>query len=607
VLGNGELPAGYHWFNLLLHSLNIGLVYALGLAIFDEISFAWLLAALWGVHPALTESVTNVVGRSDMLAACAVLAALLFHRRALDEAGARRAAWLGALAAVVAIGMFSKESAIVVLAVLFLHDICFEPARAWRARLAGYLAAAAPCAVFLAARTWVLAQYPRVPVGIGENTLVSADFLTARATAIRVLGEYLRVLAWPARLSWDYSLNQIPLFAWGANPAGDAATLLSALACAAALAAALVCWRRHRIVSFAVGLFFIAIAPVSNLVILIGTIMGERFLYLPAFGFLLAVVYGLRELRRRLPRRRRAIQTAVGLVLLACLARTWARNGDWGDATRFWQSGLESAPNSHRTLMNAVYERPLASGADVDLSLANTLQATALVEHLPDEQSSFAVFLTASRFYRNVGERLAAGKDCGRAAAASTPADWYGRALAAVLRSERIALIADARLSRETARRGIAPHTSLPATLYLEKGRAYRRLNQPERALEAFERGRQLQSDADLLDDLSDVYATLNRPHDAALALVEALSVEPGRRKVAARLIGLYRKLDPDGCSVTGEGKAAQLNVSCPFVHADICAASANVAASYLRHDQRAEAAEIERIAATELGCAAAR
>ena len=46
VLGNGSSPAGYHWLNFVLHAVNIGLVYALGLMIFEQIPAAFLLAAL---------------------------------------------------------------------------------------------------------------------------------------------------------------------------------------------------------------------------------------------------------------------------------------------------------------------------------------------------------------------------------------------------------------------------------------------------------------------------------------------------------------------------------------------------------------------------------
>ena len=58
----------------------------------------------------LTESVTNIVGRADLLGAFGVLAALHAHRKALDAAGGRKALWLAAIALAVTVGMFSKES-----------------------------------------------------------------------------------------------------------------------------------------------------------------------------------------------------------------------------------------------------------------------------------------------------------------------------------------------------------------------------------------------------------------------------------------------------------------------------------------------------------------
>ena len=117
VLGHGADPYGYHWLNFILHATNIVLVYLLGMAIFERTRLAVLLSALWGLHPLLTESVTNLVGRADMLAAFGVIAALLCHRKALETGGARKAGWLAAIGLATAIGMFSKESAIAVVAV----------------------------------------------------------------------------------------------------------------------------------------------------------------------------------------------------------------------------------------------------------------------------------------------------------------------------------------------------------------------------------------------------------------------------------------------------------------------------------------------------------
>src|SRR5690242_8705106 len=58
VFGNGIHPAGYHWMNFALHAANMFLVYGLGLLILERVTLAWALAALWGLHPLLTEAVT---------------------------------------------------------------------------------------------------------------------------------------------------------------------------------------------------------------------------------------------------------------------------------------------------------------------------------------------------------------------------------------------------------------------------------------------------------------------------------------------------------------------------------------------------------------------
>ena len=87
LLGNASRPAGYHWVNLALHGVNVALVYALGITVFAEATPAFTLAAIWGLHPVLTESVTNIVGRADLLAAFGVLAGLLCYVKAASAAG----------------------------------------------------------------------------------------------------------------------------------------------------------------------------------------------------------------------------------------------------------------------------------------------------------------------------------------------------------------------------------------------------------------------------------------------------------------------------------------------------------------------------------------
>ncbi|HEY1220333.1 MAG TPA: glycosyltransferase family 39 protein, partial [Bryobacteraceae bacterium] len=286
--GDGADPAGYHWVNFLLHALNIVLVYALGLAVFERAPAALLLSALWGLHPVLTESVTSIVGRADMLAAFSVLAAVLCHRKALAARGAWKGWWVAAIGAAAAIGVFSKESAIVLVAILAIYDFTLGRSASWRSRVPSYAAAVVPCLVYLYMRSQVFAGVSPAEMPYVENPLLGAGFWTARITAIKVMGRCLGLLTWPARLSWDYSYNEVPLFGWRLDSWEDWKAVAALAGCAAAAVVAIRSWRSRKPVLFGVAFFFAAILPTSNLLIRIGTIMAERFLYLPSVGFAVA-------------------------------------------------------------------------------------------------------------------------------------------------------------------------------------------------------------------------------------------------------------------------------------------------------------------------------
>src|SRR5262249_25646791 len=160
ILRNEDRPAGYHAVNLLLHIVNVLLVYGLIVRLLGPAeaghdiqapkgvrrratvhartpvvsgfsrTLAIGIAAVWAVHPLSTEAVTNIVGRADLLAAFGVLAGLVSYAHTREASGSRRLWWLLALAASPAVVVFSKEGSVAIAGVFALYEIVFRPAKA---------------------------------------------------------------------------------------------------------------------------------------------------------------------------------------------------------------------------------------------------------------------------------------------------------------------------------------------------------------------------------------------------------------------------------------------------------------------------------------------
>jgi tetratricopeptide (TPR) repeat protein len=589
VFGNGPHPAGYHWVNFALHAVNIALVYLLGLLLFQETRLnqrlALALAAVWAVHPVITESVTNIVGRADLLAGFGVLAGLLCHVHGGAASLWRKLAWLSGLALAVTIGLFSKESAVVVLAAMVIYDLAFH--QTWRARAAGYLALAAPFLIFFYVRSQALARLPSALVPFVDNPLVGADFWTARLTAIKVIGKYLWLLVWPSRLSCDYSYNQIPLFTWG-----DWQALLAVAACAALAAVAVVCYRRGKPVFFFIAFFFAALAPTSNLAILIGTIMAERFLYLPSIAFAGCLVVAVYSACRRLPRVAPAV---LALVCVAFAARTYTRNFDWFDDLSLWTSAVKVCPGSYKTYSSLATDLIALREAGPDRAVGEAGQSLAILDSLPDQRNIAAVYANAGFCYRMKGDTVA------------TPRSnhWYQKSLDALLRGKRIDAVHDQDLRRENAAHGKRIARSGWIPLYLELGRTYLRVSQPRQALEALEFGRALRPDPEFFDEMSAAWRALGDPQQAAITLMEGLGVDSSHTQFASELVDLYQRTEPESCAIRNVGATVSLNLGCPLVHSQLCTASRNVALMYHQRGQDRMASSTARSAIGDLGCPA--
>ncbi|HXB71808.1 MAG TPA: DUF1736 domain-containing protein [Candidatus Acidoferrales bacterium] len=606
ILGNGAQPAGYHWVNLVIHAANAALAYWLGMLLFQALGAkrqlaAFALAAVWAVHPILTESVTNIVGRADLLAAFGVLAGFLSHRKAAEASGRRKLAWLLALMGAATVALFSKESGIVLVAVMAIYDfgLARSPFRKHFAgyHLAGYAALMPPFLVYFYLRAQAL---PAVSLGVPftDNPLTGAGFWTGRFTAVRVIGKYLWLLVWPDELSCDYSYSQIPLVSWRFDSPEVWKAAAALAVCGGAIAVAAFWRRRHKPLFFFIAFFFAALAPTANVVLLIGSVMAERFLYLPSLGFAGCLVWGIFTaagrpyFRARLPH---VVPVTVGLIVIAFASRTYARNFDWLDDRSLWTSAARVSPDSYKVRIHLATSVVDAKGQGIDRAVAEADRALAILGPLPDDRSLAQPYAIAGFLYRGKGDFLAS----------QLSRQWYQKSLDVLLRGQRIDRREAEQIRSENQRLGKAAPPVGWYPLYLELGDTYLRLAQPRQAVEALEYGLRIRLAPELFDELSAAYLAMTDPQQAAIALIEGLLVDPGYTRLESELLNLYRQNDPQRCAIRSSAGGIGPNLACPMVHNQFCAASRNVARLYGEMGMASLATSANTRAVSEFGCAA--
>ena len=604
ILGDGNQPAGYHWVNLALHAVNVLLVFALLLRWITDVKRAGLIAAAWAVHPALTESVTNIAGRADLLAGAATLGGLLIYLNSSEAAGWKRLLWLCGLMAVTFTGVFSKESAVCVVGVIVAYEAVRpagqtpleKPGGARGVLALGCLATAIPIAVMLVQRARVLAASLPPEYPFTDNPIVGASFWTGRLTALKVIARYLWLLIWPAKLSSDYSYAEIPLFR---GTFGDIAGCAIALL---AIALSLYIYKRSRLACFFLCFAGVTFFPTSNLALPIGTIMAERFLYLPSIGILAFLVLAIFGISERTGNAR--IAPVAICVVIACFAiRTWARNADWLDDRSITVASLEASPNSfklHRQMAALIYGEE-RTAENIRRGKEEAEKSVALIQELPDAQSTAEPYCLAAGYDFLEGELENAGTSAGLSREAI---EAYGKGIA---RAERCAAIDRALHAAYLAklRPGVIASEGDPQP-YLMLSSAYVRLSDTGKAVDAAHQALALypRTAAGYLQ-VANVFMSRNLRDEAASALTEGLLLTSGSG-LADAWATLYK--DTNGACIAVETAAGRtINPQCGPFRSQVCALSTEVLKARLEMSRRDLAEEQRQEFEQVYGCPAAR
>ena len=327
----------YHLFNLVIHALAGATLFGVMrrtlarppmAARFGEHArlLAFVIAALWTLHPLQVEAVTYVVQRAESLMGLFFLLTLYGFVRSLDSP--RPGWWQAFTVGACLLGVATKEVIVVAPLMVLLYDRAFVSgsfAAAWRRHRVLYL---------MLLVTWLpLIGFVASTGGDRSGNFHFTDvsmWVGHGLTQFEATDRYLGLAFWPHPLVFEYGQM---------SPPSLGAALPWALPVLALGLVTLVGLWRGTAAGFLGGWFFAILAPTALLPATLQIIVEHR-MYLPLAAVIVWAVTGGYLLMGR-----RSLLVFLALALAAgCL--TFRRNEDYVSEVSLWGDTVLKRPNS---------------------------------------------------------------------------------------------------------------------------------------------------------------------------------------------------------------------------------------------------------------------
>ncbi len=334
-LGRGYVPFYFHLSTFVWFAVLLGFVFLLFHKAMEAADphptngwTALLATGLYGLHPAMAETVNYIIQRADLYSTLGVVAGVVVW--------AWRPSWRtkGIYLLPPLLGVLAKAPALVFPLMLAAWALLVESEdRKWMKQVA------LAFVVFIGAT--LLTRLVTPP---SFNPGASSPYLYW-VTQPWVALHYFKTFFLPTGLTADTDMR--PLTGLFSDEAIAGIALVCALAYAAVRAA-----RKPRTgpIAFGIVWFLLALAPTSLLPL--AEVENDHRMFFPFVGLTLAVVWPVRLLVLENARRRWAAVAAALVVLVAFASATYARNAVWRTEETLWADVASKSPRNGRGLMN---------------------------------------------------------------------------------------------------------------------------------------------------------------------------------------------------------------------------------------------------------------
>jgi hypothetical protein len=346
-------PTGFHFTNIMLHALNVALLFVVLQSMTGRPGRSAFVAAAFALHPLHVESVAWVTERKDVLSGFFGLLSIWMYvhyaRRGSALCYALTALFLG-------LGLMAKPMLVPLPFALLLLDI-------WPLRRVNVNArlneqnAALSLSVKRATQLFV-EKLPLMAIsaascamtmrgGVRSVTDVPLGIRLANVAVSYV--QYIGKMFWPRNLAVYYPYRGIHNV-----PAWESWQIMGSVALLLIISTAAILLIRRAGYIFAGWYWYLGtLVPVIGILQVGEQGMADRFVYFPFIGLYIAVVWGATEVARASHWARGAVVVTGAVALIACALQTWHQLQYWRNTRALYDRAL--AVTEHNWKVHGYY------------------------------------------------------------------------------------------------------------------------------------------------------------------------------------------------------------------------------------------------------------
>ena len=342
-------PAGHHYTNVLLHSVNVVLLFLLLVEATQRTWPSLIAAAIFAVHPLNVESVAWAAERKNVLSMLFLLLAFWAYQRYASTPSIVRYATVFFL---FACGLMAKPQVITLPFLLLLWD--YWPLQRLQfgsrqsgavgnhTRSLGWLMLEKVPLLALSAASAVVTLAGQ-QAGGAVRTTIEYPATVRIENAIGAYFDYVGRLLWPLRLAPMYPHPGDSLLAWQISVAALFVIGVSVL---------VLRFREKRYLVVGWFWFLGALVPMIGLVQVGQQATADRYMYLPMIGLLLMLCWGLADWAGEWKMRVAGLASAAALVLVALGALTYRQVAFWHDGETLWTHAVAVTKDNYVAHIN---------------------------------------------------------------------------------------------------------------------------------------------------------------------------------------------------------------------------------------------------------------